>query len=260
MRYTEETAIQIDYERGLVLKELRALTTDLVRQASTLLRSAEADAYLLQGVCRRLTIIRRCMVNIFAIFPVDRNERLDEDERLDVEINLQAFIIHCHGVPDNLARIYLSERGIILNPWQIGLFIEDTLEQMPEEIRRHVRSERIRNWHQKYAKSYRDALAHRIPPYVPPAVYTPEHQSRYEELQVKIEEALKVGSVDLVHELVEEQQAIGNVCGAFTHSFLENDCTHPIMLHSQLLADARTVMEMINVVRQYLPAGESLNH
>lgn len=48
--------------------------------------------FLIQGVARRLQVIRRCVENIYSIFPVKREELLCNDELSDVDINLHAFL------------------------------------------------------------------------------------------------------------------------------------------------------------------------
>lgn len=42
----------------------------------------------------------------------------------------------------------------------------------------------IGSWHRQYAKEYRDALAHRIAPYVPPVELTKEEVARNLQLQL----------------------------------------------------------------------------
>lgn len=96
-----------------------------------------------------------------------------------------------HGVPDNLAWVYVLEKGLTLNPTQIGLFKKTTQEYLPQEICTYLASKEIKRWHQEYAKNYRDALAHRIPLYVPPSTWSPEHEQKYRELHNQIEQAIK---------------------------------------------------------------------
>ena len=133
----------------------------------------------MQGVCRRLNIIQGCIRNIYRIFPVERTQLLDENERADVAINLHAFLINIHAVPDNLAWAYLLERGVTLKPSQVGLFNKHTKPYMRKEIFESLKSNGITKWHIGYAKNYRDALAHRIPPYVAPDVLTAEQEEKH---------------------------------------------------------------------------------
>jgi hypothetical protein len=86
---------------------------------------------------------------------------MSNDKRADVEINLHAFLINIHGVPDNLAWAYLLERGIPLKPNRVGLFnTEHTQPHLPQEVREYLNSSKIIGRHRNYAKNFRDALAH----------------------------------------------------------------------------------------------------
>jgi hypothetical protein len=254
MQYAPEVATDIERNRILVLKELRDLSASLLSEVAPLLKNERAREFVAQGVCRRLHIIQGCIRNIFTIFPVERTELLDGDELADLEINLHAFLINIHGVPDNLAWAYLLERGIHqLKPWQIGLFNKDTKPHLPAAVLAYVNSDGNIKWHGDYAKNYRDALAHRIPPYVARSVLTPEQVEKYRGLGEQIDVAAQAGEVERALALVEEQEACGSICLAFSHSFLDEKACDPIILHGQLLVDARTVMEIISVMRQHLP-------
>ncbi|MDX2251220.1 MAG: hypothetical protein NW202_02955 [Nitrospira sp.] len=252
MRYSPEAAADIERDLILIRKELRESSTSLLSEVAPLLKNERAREFVRQGVCRRLTIIQRCIRNIFTTFPVERTELLDQDELADIGVNLHAFLINIHGVPDNLAWAYLLERGITLEPKQIGLFNErHTQPHLPQDVLTYLRSDGITKWHGEYAKNYRDALAHRIPPYVAPSVLTPEHQEKYRELEEQIFAAAKAEDFDRALMLTEEQAACGSVCLAFSQSFLDETACDPIILHAQLIVDARTVMQIITVMRPH---------
>jgi hypothetical protein len=85
------------------LEELEDLWLSLARDFAPSLTVERAQEYVGHGVCRRLKTIRRCIENIFEIFPIARKELLSEEERSDLVINLQAFIINIYGLQDNLA-------------------------------------------------------------------------------------------------------------------------------------------------------------
>ncbi|MDO8358216.1 MAG: hypothetical protein Q7U76_17710 [Nitrospirota bacterium] len=252
MHYVPEQVTEIEQGYEAVLRELDDLTISLVRDSPPLLKVKRAQEYLDHGVCRRLRIIRRCIQNIFSVFPPDRTELLSEDERSDVEISLHAFVINIYGAPDNLAWIYVLEKGIVLTPSRVGLFKKETQEHLPQEVRGYLRSRTINEWHGKYAKDYRDALAHRIPLYVPPWSCTPAQGERYKELEAMISEEMTRCNFDQVQKFSDEQDAIRSVCLTFLHSFSDDRAFPPVYFHSQVIADARTVMEIIRVVRPCL--------
>lgn len=252
MRYSQEVAEELERNVILVRKEIRDTLGSLFGEVAPLLKNERAKEFLRNGVCRRLQTIQRCITNIFSIFPVDRTELLDWDELGDVGINLHAFLINAHGVPDNLMWVYLLERAIHLEPRQIGLFNPRTKPYLPKEVSAYVKSERMIKWHTEYAKNYRDALAHRIPPYVPPSVLTPEQQARYKIIEEEIVAAAKAGDFDRALALEEEQATCGEVCLAFSQTFLDDKACDPVLLHGQLIVDARTVLQLITVMRPHL--------
>ncbi len=217
------------------------------------LKTERAKEFLAQGVARRLKLIRRCVRNIFTIFPVDRSDLLNEDELDDLQISFHAFLINVHGIPDNLAWAYLLERDIQMKPTRIGLFnVEHTQPLLPADVRDYLNSAHLQNWHRKYAKDYRDALAHRIAPYLAPYVLTPDKQAEYQRIGEQITKATEAGNFDHALELHAEQDELGEICLAIAHSFLDKQAKPPILLHSQLIADARTVLEIISKVQPHL--------
>lgn len=178
--YTPEQVAEIEREREVVSGELENLCYTLAVDFAPSLTVVRAQEYMRHGVCRRLKIIRRCIDNIFTIFPVERKELLSEEERSDLEINLHSFIINIYGLQDNIAWVYLIEKSLenVVEGGRsgVGLFNKKTQPHLPEKVREYLNSENIKSWHRDYAKNYRDALAHRIPLYVPPSTGTPTEQ------------------------------------------------------------------------------------
>lgn len=256
MHHSSDAATDIVKAHPAVSQELQDLWVALATEVRPRLKVPSAQAYLIQGVCRRLKCVRRCLNNVFNLFPVSRQKLLSEDERSDVEINLQAFLIHCHGIADNLAWTYVLERGLALDRRKVGLFNRVTQEVLPEDIRGYLTSERMKIWHRTYAKNFRDALAHRIPPYIPPSMLTPERQQRSAELDAEIESEMRDGNFDRALELEEEQEGLGRICPVFVHSYLDEDRSAPVLLHAQLIADSRTVMEIANKMQPHLPMSK----
>jgi hypothetical protein len=256
MHYPEDEAVKIELSWEGLLKHLRTLWVSLARDTAPSLRRDEAREHIGHGACRRLKLIEQCLHNIFSIFPVRRTQLLHDDERSNVEINLHAFLIHTHGLPDNLAWAFILERSLEtkLIPTKVGLFEPATQQYFPNEVQEYLRSPGVSAWHKEYAKNYRDALAHRIPPYVPPSIFKPTHQREYEELHEQSGQAFKDGNFDLAFALEEKKHQIGLICPAFMHSFLDKEAQKPMVLHPQLVADTNTLIEIIDVIGPYLPA------
>jgi hypothetical protein len=255
MKYSQEQVQEIQQGYKEVLEELKGLTISLVRDSPPSLSVKRAQEYLDHGVCRRFGIIQQCIRNIFSVFPPDRTKLLNEQERSDVEINLHAFVINLYGVSDNLAWVYLLEKGIDLKPSRVGLFNRETQKCLPQEVCDHLRSKTIKEWHGKYAKDYRDALAHRIPLYVPPWTCTPAQGDRYRELEAMISAEITRHNFAQVEKLTDEQDALCSICYTFLHSFSDDQAFPPVYFHPQVIADARTAMEIVHVVRPHLLKG-----
>lgn len=136
----------------------------------------EAREFLLEGAGRRLRIMRRCVENIFCLYPLTQNVPLDEDTCAEICINLHAFYVNIFGVFDNLAWVLIHERGLAeqIDPRDVGLFYSKTQQKLSKEFNSYLRSEIISNWFHGHLKQYRHALAHRIPLYIPPYGITPE--------------------------------------------------------------------------------------
>jgi hypothetical protein len=101
------------------------------------------------------------------------------------------------------------------------------------------------DWYKKYAKNYRDALAHRIPAYVLPAALNDEESLQYSLIEKELEASFANGDYDKIEELQKAQASLGRSNPLFVHSFSEQAV--PMYLNPQLLADFSTIEELINV-------------
>lgn len=260
MHYSPEGLRDLELGRQEVSEELRAMISDLMSNLIPLLTKERAREYIGHGVCRRLMILQQCISNVFTLFPPAKREVLNDLDRVNVEISLHALIINVHGVPDNLAWAYVHERGFPINERgfpviseKVGLFRKDfRKEYLPAVVQAYLAGP-VSTWYRDYGKNFRDALAHRIPPYIPPSVFTPGHQKEYEDLHAQEGQAIKANKLELALELNAAKHAIGISCPAFMHSFLDKDAAEPMLLHSQIITDTRTVMEIIHHVRPHLP-------
>jgi hypothetical protein len=254
MRYDEQALESISEKYSEVSRIHDQLMLRLFF-AESRLHDGKAKAYLLQGVARRLKSLTRCIENIFTIFPVDRTDRLSPEELTDVDINLHAFFVNIWGLFDNLAWVFVIEKGLFGRPKEgklskkdIGLFNRKTQSHLPESIRTYLTSEHIMSWYSEYSKNYRDALAHRIPMYIPPFILVGEEQEKYlalEEQIRKLDFSLPETPA-ICDELREKQEALGQPSLVFTHSFDEKSGF--VFLHNQLIIDYLTVEEVLNTI------------
>ena len=172
MTYTQEQPEHFSRECVRLTDALQLLQLQVVVQGQPIDQSSRLREQLLHGAARRIGVIRRAIQNIYALFPPETTRPLGSDALADVQINLHAFVINLHGLYDNCAWAYVLKHDLeaaIGSRKRIGLFLDATLSKLPAELREYLSSPATKEWHEQYAKSFRDALAHRVPPYIPPA-------------------------------------------------------------------------------------------
>jgi hypothetical protein len=246
MYFSDEQLNDFENNRAKVIVDLQELQIKIVVAGESLDSSSRVREHLLHGAARRVSVIKRCIENIFLLFPPDTRRPLDQNKLTDVQINLHSFLINLYGLYDNWAWAYVLHHNLeqdIGDRRKIGLFIGETRRRLPPAIRDYLASPIITDWHEKYAKSYRDALAHRIPPYIPPAEMTPEESQRWNELNSQ--EILLTFSHDWskLEEIYLERDSLGKPSFSFLHAFTEDTPPRPLLLHGQVLADGIAVSE-----------------
>jgi hypothetical protein len=75
------------------------------------LSNPRAKEFATQGYPRRLKVMVRCMDNVFTTIPPDRETLPSRDELSDATLNIQSFVFNVFGSIDNLAWIWVSEKG-----------------------------------------------------------------------------------------------------------------------------------------------------
>ncbi|MEZ0152300.1 MAG: hypothetical protein AB9Q18_08415, partial [Candidatus Reddybacter sp.] len=167
---------------------------------------------LLHGVARRLSVIKKAIENIFDKFPPTTERPLSRDDLYDVQINLHAYVINISGIFDNWAWAFVHRHNLfeeVGGKHGVGLFRNGTSQFLPPELSSYLSSETTVNWQTDYVKEYRDALAHRIPLYIPPAEYTPEEGIRYNQLESQKIDLIKSMAWDELDETYEQQAELG---------------------------------------------------
>ena len=212
------------------------------------LKSEKSRKYLQEGVGRRLDILARCIHNIFEIFPVEIKEKLERNNVINLTINLHAFIINISGILDCLAWVFVLEKDLFgstkdgkLKRSQIGLFENKTQEILGSNLKEYLESNGMKNWWEKHLKNYRDALAHRIPLYVPPFVLNNKEKEEY---LLYEKQMWDFGSPK---RLLEYSQAQKKQNQLGSPSFFYVDSTNkPMYLHAQVITDFLTIEQLIN--------------
>jgi hypothetical protein len=245
MPYTAEQSANLSRECEDVLGDLQSLMLGCVAQGQTVM-NARSREHLLHGAGRRIGVLRRSVENIFHTFPPSLERPLERDALADVQINLHAFVINLYGVFDNWAWAFVLRHGLesdIGDRRNVGLFKDKTQRFLPPALKEYLVSETIAKWHEQYLKGYRDALAHRIPLYLPPAAWTQEESEVYNRLEAEKIECIKSMRWERLEEVWAEQGNIGQPCFTFLHAFSEEEASRPVYLHPQLLCDSKAVAE-----------------
>jgi len=243
--YTDEQASHLLDEHQAVLGELRDLMLQVILQSQGT-DHPRVREYLAHGVARRIKVMHRAIQNLYSQFPPSTKRPLNEDVLSDVQINLQAFVMNLYGVFDNCAWAFVYKHSletVIKRRQDIGLFNPKTAQYLPQVIKEYLSSAIITQWCERYLKSYRDSLAHRIPLYIPPAEITTEEGERYNRLETEKVECIKTRQWARLEEVYSEQALIGVPSFAFLHSFFEDDSLTSVAIHPQILNDARTIVE-----------------
>lgn len=87
-------------------------------RAGYALADARAKEYILHGMGRRLKILKRCLANVFEIFPPSRTQPLKHDDLNEVQISLHAFVMNLTACLRTLLG-HLSFDTDLSPPWAI---------------------------------------------------------------------------------------------------------------------------------------------
>lgn len=246
MPYTAEQAKDLNRESRVVLEELQRLQLAVVVEGQPLEATSRLREHLLHGAARRIGVVRRAIQNIYALFPPETQRPLSSDAIADVQINLHAFVMNLYGLYDNWAWAYVLRHNLLAaigDKRRVGLFHEATRCRLPSPLREYLSSPTTTEWHENYAKSFRDALAHRIPPYIPPAQFTTEDGQRYNALEDEKVECIKKRQWERLDVIWKEQAELGTPCLTFLHAYTEDTPPQPLILHPQILSDGKAVVE-----------------
>jgi hypothetical protein len=246
MTYKKQQVADLRKQAGSVAQDLQSLNFEGLRQSQSIV-AKDARNHITHGAGRRLEILKSALETIFRVFPPGRRAPLAREKRLQAQIALHAFAINVLGIFDNWAWAFVLRhrlRVAVGDHRNIGLFKVATQKLLPTPLRDYLISEAISNWYGTYAKGYRDALAHRIPLYIPPASWTQDDAKLYTQLESEKVECIRTRQWARLDEVWARQDRIGKACPVFLHAFSDSPNDRPLMLHPQLLCDGATVVEI----------------
>ena len=244
MQYSDEELGQIYEDYGeLRRKKSRLMETYVSKQ----FRDERAVEYARHGFCRRIQIMAHCIEGVFETLPPERADVPEDETVRDATVYLQAFVFNTFGSIDNLAHIWVSERqvkkadGTSLARTSIGFGkkCKRVMESLPEGFRDYLNE--IESWWE-YLRSFRDALAHRIPLYIPPSLVAHDKAEEYERKGAEILDAIRRREYEEAEALENAQNEVISFLPVTTHSFEEQ--SRFVYFHCQMLADFNTVEEI----------------
>ncbi len=203
----------------------------------------KAKEYAHHGFGRRIRTLSRCIHNVFKIVPPGAMKIPSKTRLHDAQINIQAAIGNTYGCVDNLAWVWVHERGLAqsIDRRQVGLRkhnkkVRDTLSA---ELCTYLDS--LEAWFD-YLVDYRDAIAHRIPVYIPPGGVRQKDHDRAKELEERKTAALNALKAYEYERLNAEQMKLFIFQPLVCHSFTEMPAPFPF--HPQLISDFLTVEQL----------------
>jgi hypothetical protein len=122
--FSDETLNQLADRSATVRMRSRAVVESYLKLTY---RSALGAEYAQHGYSRRMSTLARCVNRVFRLLPPEEEGLPDGENLTDAVINIQTFVFNTFGALDNLANIWINERGVTktnglaLSPSQIGL-------------------------------------------------------------------------------------------------------------------------------------------
>jgi hypothetical protein len=218
--FSVEQLLEIDAKLGTIGATADRLMLGYVAFPFT---SNKAREYAREGFARRVQTLRRCLEATFDAVPPDTVTVPEKSRRHIAETNVQTFIANVYGSVDNLAWVWVHERGLApdMDNRQVGLRKNHT--QVRHTLSAEFRSylERLDGGWFAYITEYRDALAHRIPVYIPPGGVRPRDLEAYNDLTQHMNEALGDRDSPKYEKLSAEQDMLLTFQPLMTHSTSE---------------------------------------
>lgn len=198
----------------------------------------------MQGFIRRLNTLTFCVENVFRLMPPESTAATSRRDSYECMINIQAFVFNVFGSLDNLAWILVHEKGITdvgkpLRKHAVGLRSQHpAVRAALSPVFDRYLSEKS-EWFEQLG-GFRDALAHRIPLYIPPTIPL-ENGPEYEKIQ-----HLKVSASPEEYDCLDERERKLYCFVPVMQSHTETG-TKTINFHPQMLNDFALVTEIANM-------------
>jgi hypothetical protein len=240
--YTEKKLAELDEHRGKLVRQYMNL---VFRCQARKYSSERGKEYAVHGFGRRLDLLRTAIDQVFTALPPERDSLPEREEILTATIAIQAFVLNVVGCVDNLAWVWVYERGVKasngaeLDRKSVGLWKREIQTTMSEKFRVYL--DERKPWFESI-NNFRDALAHRIPLYIPPYGVEKSNIEEHNRLEDEATAALVRGDHLTYDGARDAQKKLANFRPVITHSYYEPSGV--VYFHFQLLSDWLTIEEL----------------
>ena len=206
-----------------------------------------AREFARQGFPRRLELMKQCILGSMEPFPPRISWAPSPFNILEAVIYLQAFVVNVRGCTDNLAHVWVREKGLTgedgapLAGSQVrfGPGNEAVLDSLSAEFAGRLRE--LGPWFE-YLARFRHALEHHVPLYVPGNAVSQETLRTFEVMGERIGDAELQGDHDEADRLTRERSVLVSFFPIVERAFGED--AKKGVIQFQMMTDFHTVAEI----------------
>ena len=252
--FTDEQVVEMYEKKATAERELAAVFGRCLERPYKTVRGKE---FAHEGLGRRLRTCERAIYQVFEFIPPKPRRLPSKEKMTDTEGCLHAFLMATYGAIDNLAWIWVSETGLKnpngkpLHRGHVGLRPENTLVVASLPLNLRMKLATFGGWFNQN-DDYRHALAHRIPPYIPPFAIKTADFEKYQKLNAGIWPAILEGDFAKKTRLERRLRKLKRFEPVIQHSWGENAV--PVIFHAMLIADALTIASLTGDIFDALDA------
>lgn len=240
--YSDEAVAQLHNQVGEIPQ--KALNLKLfIFNAPT--KSDEARVVLHQGVLRRVNLVAHAIQRIFCILPPETSKIPTKETLDEATLHIHAHIFNTYGILDCWAHVWVRERDVRKknndplpnNRIGLGRKYLEVQNSLPAKLSKKI--DELSDWFVQFSH-LRHALAHQIPPYIPPHMVDPKNEEKYNQLNFEWNTTLQSQARS---DLEAEMERLSHFKAYLVY---ELEKAPPLLFHSQLICDFLTIEDLSN--------------
>ena len=243
--YAPSLVDQLTYEYRKIKSEWGFINRFLYIIGQENLKSENARKYLHHGLGRRLGNMVRCIDNIYRIWPLNITS-LKKEDIMDVEINLESFIINCDAIFNNITHIWIEEKkpSKKLKLQEIGLnkSCKKMRELFSDEFQKKLKFFDL--WFETITNT-RNSLAHRIPPYIPPYSIDSKDKQQVTRLYKEKDRLLLSGDIKSYNKISAEIRLYKRFIPFMAQSDIKTQKDSYLYFHQKIISDWRNIVVIL---------------